>query len=341
MFTLPITPYRSFHKAEIVNSCRVVHGIQATISDNCSLALMVESLGWGSVQWREALKMGKRCLIQYHTAPEDLLAAGDLIMCKYVMRTEGHEEVGVQGGPVVQHGMMQCKFNREHRMVSAEMVFDVMGFMQQLQRASSISPESSIVPNTLEMALQPTREARAIIRCHPPHHMAIHVNEAWTLLLGHTQSEAEGIPLTRILRVDPSQYGLLNSLSREVAAGRPGSAIVISGGEGTRALLYVKVMNVTLPHTVNEVFTQMFPLTGDSDIITHFLVVVCDLPLSEDEQQSIYAGKAPITSGADVEALRQSLQFPLGANKKQAYPFNYIPSLSDPRQGYSGNDMGN
>ena len=126
-------------------------------------------------------------------------------------------------------------------MVSAEMVFDVMGFMQQLQRASSISPESSIVPNTLEMALQPTREARAIIRSHPPQHMAIHVNEAWTVLLGHTQSEAEGIPLTRLLRVDNSQYSLLNSLSREVAAGRPGSAIVISGGEGMRALLYVKV----------------------------------------------------------------------------------------------------
>ena len=91
----------------------------------------------------------------------------------------------------------------------------------------------------------------------------------------------------------------------------------------------------------------MYPLTGDSDIITHFLVVVCDLPLNEEEQQSLYAGQqAPITaptSGTDVEALRQSLQFPLGATSKQAYPFNYIPSVSDPynRQPYSGNDLGN
>ena len=91
----------------------------------------------------------------------------------------------------------------------------------------------------------------------------------------------------------------------------------------------------------------MYPLTGDSDIITHFLVVVCDLPLNEEEQQSLYAGQqtSMITpsSGTDVEALRQSLQFPLGATKKQAYPFNYIPSASDPytRQQYSGNDLGN
>ena len=35
------------------------------------------------------------------------------------------------------------------------MMFDVMGFMQQLQRASSVTPESSIVPNTIDMAMHP------------------------------------------------------------------------------------------------------------------------------------------------------------------------------------------
>jgi hypothetical protein len=34
---------------------------------------------------------------------------------------------------VFQHGMMQCNFNKDNKMTSAEMVFDVMGFMQQLQ----------------------------------------------------------------------------------------------------------------------------------------------------------------------------------------------------------------
>jgi hypothetical protein len=29
--------------------------------------------------------------------------------------------------------MLQCRFNRHNKMVSAEMMFDVMGFMQQLQ----------------------------------------------------------------------------------------------------------------------------------------------------------------------------------------------------------------
>lgn len=35
--------------------------------------------------------------------------------------------------PCVQHGMLQCRFNKQNKMVGAEMMFDVMGFMQQLQ----------------------------------------------------------------------------------------------------------------------------------------------------------------------------------------------------------------
>ena len=35
--------------------------------------------------------------------------------------------------PCVQHGMLQCRFNKQNKMIGAEMMFDVMGFMQQLQ----------------------------------------------------------------------------------------------------------------------------------------------------------------------------------------------------------------
>ena len=70
------------------------------------------------------------------------------------MCSVGHEMVGAFS-PCVQHGMLQCRFNKQNKMVSAEMMFDVMGFMQQLQRASSVTPESSIVPNTLDMAMHP------------------------------------------------------------------------------------------------------------------------------------------------------------------------------------------
>ena len=131
-FSLPITPYRHFHKTEIVNTGRVLVGIDATISDAASLALVVESLGQGSKEWKDAIMRREFCRLVYSCNKEDMIAAGDLIMCKYVMKIEGYQKVGCTAG-CVQHGMLQCKFNKQNKMISAELTYDVMGFMQQLQ----------------------------------------------------------------------------------------------------------------------------------------------------------------------------------------------------------------
>lgn len=132
IFTLPITPYRNFHKSDIVNSVRMLVGIDAAIADTASLALLVESLGQGTAAWTDAIRRGDGCRLVYSSTRDDMLAAGDLIMCKYVMRVEGFENVGCLSG-CVQHGMLQCKFNKQNKMISAEIMYDVMGFMQQLQ----------------------------------------------------------------------------------------------------------------------------------------------------------------------------------------------------------------
>jgi hypothetical protein len=65
IFTLPITPYRSFHKADIVNSGRMVVGIDAAILDTASLTLFVESLGQGTPIWQEAIRRGRGCRLAY------------------------------------------------------------------------------------------------------------------------------------------------------------------------------------------------------------------------------------------------------------------------------------
>jgi hypothetical protein len=202
-FTLPITPYRSFNKGDIVSSSRVIVGVDAAMADAASLSLMVESVGLGTGQWKDAIKRGQSCRIIYASSKEDMLAAGDLIMCRYVLKTEGYDAAGALS-PCVQHGMIQCRFNQHNKMVGAEMMFDVMGFMQQLQRASAIRPENSIVPNTIDMAIQISKEARAIIRADPPFSI-MHVNEAWTYLSGVPQGETESRPLSDSLRLHASQ----------------------------------------------------------------------------------------------------------------------------------------
>jgi hypothetical protein len=63
---------------------------------------------------------------------DDFHCAGDVVMCRYTMRTEGYQDVGLQSS-YEQCGMILCRFNQNNKLLSVEMVFDVMGFMQQLQ----------------------------------------------------------------------------------------------------------------------------------------------------------------------------------------------------------------
>lgn len=131
-FTLPITPYRSFPKHNIVNSSHVVTGIDAVIADTASLALMAQSICYGTPQWQAAIKCGQACRLAYTVSRDDMVVAGEWVMCRFSLRTEGSEQVGALYG-CVQHGMLQAHFNSENKLVAAEMMFDVMGFMQQLQ----------------------------------------------------------------------------------------------------------------------------------------------------------------------------------------------------------------
>ena len=128
-----------------MSSSRVIVGVDAAIADAASLALMVESVGQGTDQWKDAIKRysniqiaysyqllsysitlkvrsdekivpfrkistqllrvilnvsllshlrGQSCRISYTSSKEDMLAAGDLIMCRYVLRTEGFDTAG-------------------------------------------------------------------------------------------------------------------------------------------------------------------------------------------------------------------------------------------------------
>lgn len=274
VFTLPITPYRSFLKRDVVSGSRMLVGIDAVIADVGSLHLMVESVGQGSKEWKQSVKRGEECLLEYSTNSNDFHFSGDKAMCKYTLRTVGFKEVGAVSG-CEQHGMILCRFNpNSNKLVSVEMVFDVMAFMQQLQRAAAITPESSVIPNTVEMALQGSKEARAIMKSDPPFPV-LHINAAWTELSGIPQSEAEDMPLSEVLRLMPSQFENLYALVAKCSAGQAGSAVLI-----THCAIS--------PEQPALVYLKMLPLTSNTEAtITHFLGIHTDLPLSVVEKKAL------------------------------------------------------
>jgi len=231
--TMPITPYRSFRKSEIRQngdtSKRVIYGIDAVMCDAASLYLMVESIGQGSGKWKEAVKKGKTCRLVYRSSSEDIVSAGDTVMCKFITEINGCDAVGGVGS-CLQQCMLQCRFNRDNggrRIVAAEFIFDVMGYMQQLQRASGIPPEKNIIPNDLQMALSPSHDGEAIVRALNPFHIE-QFNEAWLSLCGIPLDQGDslrGLPLNQVLNAYEFQHDLISSLASDCARGRVGSTI--------------------------------------------------------------------------------------------------------------------
>lgn len=278
VLTLPITPYRSFFKGNIKNSNLVIHGIDAVIADTASLALMAESIGQDTPQWKESMKRGRGCHLSYVMAKDDILAAGDFLMCKYVMQISGYEEVGGLSS-CVQVGMMQCHFDRYNKIIAAEMIFDVMCYMQQLQRASEISPECSIIPNSLDMALQPSREAQAILEARYPY-TVLHVNDAWTALNSHSQSEAEGSPMMKVLLAYEFQQEMLHKLASDCSRGHPGSRLFLAKSP---AVFYLKLL----------------PLSDNQNKRTHLLASIIHIPLTIEETELLLSNKKILSDGSE------------------------------------------
>lgn len=93
-----------------------------------------------------------------------------------------------------------------------------------------ISPENSIVPNTVDGAMQPSKDPCAILSAtHPP--TVLHANEPWKGLCGlpteSAEQRAEGT-LVNMLRVYDFQRDLVTKLAAECGRGMPGSAIFLS-----------------------------------------------------------------------------------------------------------------
>jgi hypothetical protein len=139
---LPITPYRSFPSAEVVSGQRIIVGIDAMMADVASLALMVETIGRRRLSER-------RVQVQYYAGPEDTIMHGDMLSCRWMLRTENAVACGALCECHCQ-GMLRARFSPAHKLLHLELSFDVMGFMQQLQRASGLD-EYKTIPNSVAM----------------------------------------------------------------------------------------------------------------------------------------------------------------------------------------------
>jgi hypothetical protein len=150
----------------------------------------------------------------YHINEDDMLITENVLMCPFIFRTQDAVLCGALA-ECVMPGMLRAEFSERNKLLQFEMIYDAMGFMQQLERASGNEGKAHIIPNSLETSLQPdSDEARVITTAKPPYHI-VSVNERWTRTTKYTQMEAEKKELTVLhgKRTDP------------VAGRRPGKPV--------------------------------------------------------------------------------------------------------------------
>ena len=205
---------------------------------------------------------------QYHFNDDDIMIMDDVSMCPFVFRSHNAVLCGALA-ECVMPGMLRARFSERNKLLSVELVYDAMGFMQQLERASGNDVTTQIIPSSLDMALSPTyQEARVITLAQPPY-LIVNVNEVWTRVTGFTQIESEGIGYPQLLEGDATvgdakqRPGKLVHLFDRVAKGQPACSTNIHYDCNGRDFIE---------------FVCSYPLTNAVDEVTHLLHVSRELP---------------------------------------------------------------
>ena len=135
----------------------------------------------------------------YHVNEDDMILMDDIIMCPFVFRTQDAVISGALA-ECVMPGMLRGHFSSRNKLESLELIYDAMGFMQQLERSSGSDSFAQIIPGSLEMALSPSSEEARVITLAKPPFMIVNVNQLWTKDTKYTHMEVEGQPYLGLLQ---------------------------------------------------------------------------------------------------------------------------------------------
>lgn len=178
---LPVTPYRYFPAGDVEQQTRYVRGIDSTIRDTASFTVLIDSL---SRTYRERVRVQFYAESQYI-----IMAAGPRLMCRWTMKSENAVACGCQM-ELGLCGMLQAEFTPvETKLRRLSVVFDVMGFMQQLRRVCG-GQLFQTAPSTLQMAEDPTEEPRIVFALQAPFRIRS-INEAWMMHYGVTVEDCQ------------------------------------------------------------------------------------------------------------------------------------------------------
>jgi hypothetical protein len=226
-----------------------------------------------------------RLVASYHVNEDDMLLTDNVLMCSFLFRSQGAVTCGALA-ECIMPGMLRAHFSPRNKLLHVEMIYDAMGFMQQLERASGREGKAQIIPNSLEMALVPTTdEARVITIANAPY-LIVCVNEAWTRMTKYTQIEAEGKTL-QILhgkRTDPDAGNRPGKPAHDLAqVAKSRCACSVNRHYDKHGFEYIE-------------YTCSYPLSNANHEVTHILHICKELPPPTPTQQFFHGNiPAPVS----------------------------------------------
>jgi PAS domain-containing protein len=217
--TLPITPYRSYSPADVVNNRRVMLGVEGMVNDTASLKVMVDNIG------RKTRKMEGSAHVKYLLGTdegENCFFGNHGLACSFMMRTVDARAYGAQC-ECEKSGMLRTSFTSEGLMDELELTFDGISMYHQLKRAAGVE-DFPLVPNTLQSVLSDQSHHIVVTTAKRPFTIT-HVNQAWTQLCGFELSECKGRSLD-ILQGPETDMNCVKELCKLTAKGFAASMIV-------------------------------------------------------------------------------------------------------------------
>jgi len=290
---------------QVSNCQRIIAGVDGMIGDAAANYVFLNSLVDRS-RYPNAT-MG----FQYTLVMEDLPCGGggettaenDKLMARWSMTTLNVKKLGTspkngKGGSnateLSQRGMLLCKFNSAHKIVSIEIMFDVMAFMLQVKTALGFDNFNDVViPNTVQTCCSQDREydfPMVMTLANRPYTI-VQVNDRWENLTGYNREEVMGKKSCSILQRKKHKQGddeELERLMRPLLFQRPSCAMLTNYTKcGRRYRQYITI----------------YPLSTDSNISHYFGLITFVQWMDQDSVAALRTrqGVTQTVTDADVQ----------------------------------------
>ncbi len=268
---MPVTPYRSFPSSEVqVYKCqRTVLGVDGIMADTASLHVALNCLV-NRKKYPDA-----QVKFKYTIVAEESVVAGNQMMARWNMTTTNATKFGLQREIGKHSGMLCVRFSKAHKIVSMELMFDVMAFMIQLKQHAEYT-DMAVVPNTVQTCKGPFNVPMVMTIAERPYTI-VQVNRRWEEMTGWKAEEVVGKSSCAILQGEQTNPRELNKLMHAVRFKHPVFVTLTNHSKGNKHV-FRHYMNV-------------YPLSTDSKI-THYVAFSLHVTCREVKSSSTKKSKS-------------------------------------------------